>query len=566
MNLYNKILTLITLFLLLSSTCFAQPSQQKSPKTIHLNDSEVEILRSLAVQDQGRVKPFDTYAKELLTTINGRSSTKDPLDPQKKLSAVEFAWNALLNPSDWSDQAEVLSFRDLKWKKELGLSAEKSRYSLAELKKNSLLMKKVGGFHQAQRQGAKISDHDKKLLDLVHHMEILTKLQRSDSVTLVPNPVSMEQPWFPLATLWQHTPPPQPLEATYNSFQELKTAQLQGGDSTPQLQAFSDALRNLGPYPELRDLQREVHFNHFHPFQKAWICFLIAFCVLIFSPKREGEKLGKLYWTGLAFTSIGFLILCYGFFLRSSIAGRPPVTNMYESVIWVAFGAVLFALIFEITHSQNQYLAAATAGATVCLILADSLPAVFDPTIDPLVPVLRNNFWLTVHVLTITLSYAAFLLALGLGHIVIWNYSRDAGDSRSTTKSYEALYTAIKIGVLLLAAGTILGGVWAAQSWGRFWGWDPKEVWALIALLGYIAILHAKYAGWIGEFGIAAWSIFSFLLVIMAWYGVNFILGTGLHSYGFGTGGVEYISVFVLLEILFVLYCTFHYKKKAQAQ
>src|ERR1017187_2084890 len=141
--------------------------------------------------------------------------------------------------------------------------------------------------------------------------------------------------------------------------------------------------------------------------------------------------------------------------------GRPPVTNMYESVIWVAFGAMLFALIFEMLYRQRNYLLAALVVAVVTLVMADTLPAVLDPSIKPLPPVLRNNFWLTIHVLTINLSYDAFALGLGLGHMVVWAYAFKPEPKERLNGLNKALYKAIQVGVLLLAAGTILGGVWA---------------------------------------------------------------------------------------------------------
>ena len=124
---------------------------------------------------------------------------------------------------------------------------------------------------------------------------------------------------------------------------------------------------------------------------------------------------------------------------------------------------------------------------------------------------------------------------------------------RSTNRPRSPLssrftYKAIQVGVLLLAAGTILGGVWADYSWGRFWGWDPKEVWALVALLGYLSVLHARFAGWVGQRGLAALAVSCFALVVMAWYGVNFVLGAGLHSYGFG-GGVGYVLAVVAVQL-----------------
>ncbi len=114
------------------------------------------------------------------------------------------------------------------------------------------------------------------------------------------------------------------------------------------------------------------------------------------------------------------------------------------------------------------------------------------------------------------------------------------------------IYRTMQVGVLLIAAGTILGGVWADDSWGRFWGWDPKEVWALITLLVYLIPLHGRFAGWVNTFGLVMASVICFLSVIMAWYGVNFVLGVGLHSYGFVEGGGQGVVGAVVLAVLAV--------------
>ena len=181
-------------------------------------------------------------------------------------------------------------------------------------------------------------------------------------------------------------------------------------------------------------------------------------------------------------------------------------------------------------------------------------------SIDPLVPVLRDNFWLTIHVLTITLSYAAFALAMGFGHILLWRYARDPVAARADQPMHFWLYRVLQLGVILLAAGTILGGVWANYSWGRFWGWDPKETWALIALLCYILTLHGRLAGWWTQFGLVVASVVCFLAVLMAWYGVNFVLGKGLHSYGFGLGGETYVVSFVIADLLFVAFAIWRHR------
>jgi len=183
----------------------------------------------------------------------------------------------------------------------------------------------------------------------------------------------------------------------------------------------------------------------------------------------------------------------------------------------------------------------------------DSLPAVLDPSITPLVPVLRDNFWLSIHVPTIALSYASFALALGLGHLTLGNYLVTPGAQGRIKTLSQLNYRVLQVGVLLLTTGIILGGIWAHFSWGRFWGWDPKETWALIALLCYLAPLHGRLVGWIGDFGLSVASVVAFNAVLMAWYGVNFVLGTGLHSYGFGTGGSEVMMAAVVgLDLLFV--------------
>jgi cytochrome c-type biogenesis protein CcsB len=247
------------------------------------------------------------------------------------------------------------------------------------------------------------------------------------------------------------------------------------------------------------------------------------------------------------------------------IAGRPPVTNMYESIIWVSFAVSFFGMIFFVRYRAPIYLLAALPVTLIALLLVHQMPIAMPSSIDPLVPVLRDNFWLTIHVLTITLSYAAFALAMGFGHILLWRYARNPVAARADAAMHFWLYRVLQLGVLLLAAGTILGGVWANYSWGRFWGWDPKETWALIALLCYILALHGRLAGWWTQFGLAVASVVCFLAVLMAWYGVNFVLGKGLHSYGFGIGGETYVAIFVALDLLFVAFAIWRYCRSASA-
>ena len=156
-----------------------------------------------------------------------------------------------------------------------------------------------------------------------------------------------------------------------------------------------------------------------------------------------------------------------------------------------------------------------------------------DSSISPVVAVLHSNLWLTIHVLTIVASYGALALATVLAHIYSVQFAARRA-SRRTLSSLEALvYRVIQVGVVLLAGGIMLGAVWANASWGRYWGWDPKETWALITLLWFVATLHGRFAGWLKGVGFALTTIGGFFLLLMTYYGVSFYL-VGLHSYAGG--------------------------------
>jgi cytochrome c-type biogenesis protein CcsB len=306
----------------------------------------------------------------------------------------------------------------------------------------------------------------------------------------------------------------------------------------------------------------ETFYNRLRPFLQAMIFYLVAGILWLFAGAHAFPRILSKFLTICAVTmhALGFALRCY-------VAGRPPVTNMYESIIWVSLGVMVFAVLLFLKNRQNVLMTTATFLSGLSLFAADAAPMVMDPTIRPLVPVLRSNYWLTIHVLTITLSYGAFMLAMGIANVALyWFYGiSKKGESRAISERIALLnqltYRALMFGTVLLAAGTILGGVWADYSWGRFWGWDPKEVWALIALLSYMAVLHGRFTGWVGKFAFPLWTVICFSTVVMAWYGVNFVLGVGLHSYGFSTGGQAFVFGFLLLQTAFCLWVAYHYQR-----
>jgi ABC-type transport system involved in cytochrome c biogenesis permease subunit len=308
------------------------------------------------------------------------------------------------------------------------------------------------------------------------------------------------------------------------------------------------------PSRQLLDL--EMEFDRVQPFHWAWIMMLVAAVAFIATLAVNSRVCYGLGW--LAFlTALGYQL--FGFFVRMVLSGRPPVTNIYETVIWVGFMSSIFGLVLELIYRRTVIVLAASLVSALGLVLADQLPLALDPKINPLVPVLRSNYWLTIHVLTIVSSYAAGSLAWGLGNVALalLAFGTVRRDIVKTLSQFT--YRAIQIAVLLLAAGTFLGGWWAAESWGRFWGWDPKEVWALIALVCYIIPLHARYIGWVKDFGLAVAAVVCYAAIVMSWYGVNFVLAAGLHSYGFGGGGPWWIFWAGLLNIEWVLIASMRY-------
>ncbi|MBP3694890.1 MAG: cytochrome c biogenesis protein CcsA [Thermoguttaceae bacterium] len=217
----------------------------------------------------------------------------------------------------------------------------------------------------------------------------------------------------------------------------------------------------------------------------------------------------------------------------------------------------------ETQRSQRPFFAAAAALVVfVISYVSVSFPDVFKPDLRNLAPILRDNYWLAVHVVTIVASYGAGMLAWGLadGALLCYLFGRyrtmPDGERRPpeicSTLS-ELLYRCMQAAVLLLVVGTILGGLWADVSWGRFWSWDRKEVWALISLFVYLLILHARYVRLLGEFTLAIGAVLGAFAIIMAWYGVNYVMGSALHGYGAGTGSLFYGGLIAGLNFVLIL-------------
>jgi ABC-type transport system involved in cytochrome c biogenesis permease subunit len=204
-------------------------------------------------------------------------------------------------------------------------------------------------------------------------------------------------------------------------------------------------LRALSPsiYPRDQQLRLEYFYNHFEAFYRAIWCYGIAFVILIAAHLRKRGR--ALQSIGVAVAVLGLAFHAAGIVIRCIIASRPPVTNMYESIIWVSFAVSFFGMIFFMRYRAPICLLAALPVTLTALLLVHQMPIAMPSSIDPLVPVLRDNFWLTVHVLTITLSYAAFALAMGFGHILLWRYARNSYGFGIGGETYVAIFVALDL-------------------------------------------------------------------------------------------------------------------------
>ena len=319
-------------------------------------------------------------------------------------------------------------------------------------------------------------------------------------------------------------------------------------------------------YPSTGLIQAELVYRQIRPFTWAsWLFLLAGVAAAIGMGKVKNERQGR-GWRRAAtlMTAVAVLIGVGGLTMRAALSGWAAVTNLYETFVYVGLLVGVMGWWFSNRTGNRLYAVAGGIGAGLCMGLGEVLPPDMGRGMSQLQPVLRSKFWLWTHVKVIVASYAAFLLAWVLGNIVL---TRALMARREVTADEgRGLYRCLQVGVVLIAAGTLLGAVWADQAWGRFWGWDPKEVWALVILLTYLVPLHLRFVGVVGPTGLAAWSVFGFLSVVMSWYGVNFLLGTGLHAYAFGNGGQMIVLPLCAVQIIVTAITLVLIKRSAAAK
>lgn len=486
-----------------------------------------------------RIKPLQTFYNEGMRIVYGKENTK--LDGVKRNASETVQYMFEKSHSFRHEKIFVVDHREFKMK--VGLNADQKYFNYDELVDNQLINDMIRQAIDKSRNKVVINVIEDAALQVNSQIRSFSDMFNIVSYQVVPT----EGEWITL----------------YDA--------VQGGVQFATASGYSAILQQVSAYQKSKideDLASkrdyELTYNNLHPFLYAWILLLISTILMGIFQLNESSTYKKI--AGVSFT-ISFLFIVVGFVLRVLISGRAPVTNMYESVIWVGFAActLVAAKFLSKKDNQTKLIPYALGAATLSIMAADLLPAVFDSSIAPLQPVLRSTFWLTTHVLVITFSYGAFAVSFVISLVATIKYLLNKKYSPQIEK---ANYSALKVGTLTLALGTLLGAIWADFAWGRFWGWDPKETWAAITLLVYMIILHGRFAGWVKKELNYVYSIFGFVSVLMAWYGVNYILGVGLHSYGFSKSGNSWFfylsAALTILNVIAITKFQKSEKKKAE--
>jgi ABC-type transport system involved in cytochrome c biogenesis permease subunit len=546
----------------------------------HVRGFDIDGFGSLPVLEGGRVKPLDSVARNSLLMIRSQQSFAHE---GRTLSADEWMLDVLFRPEVASaEKMFVINDPDV-----LGLIGKKQtadRYFafndlspyLGEIEKQGQAVHAIDAKERTRFQSAIGNLYDRIYLfyrlrntvQLDGGMGLRAEIQAQGAA----NAAERREELTSLAH-FRILPPlhGQKADAWRNSGEALAMV-AQVGKADPGL----DALARLGSAyaandaatfnAALGDFRRVVQasrpeangkadaehmFNRAEPFYLGMEIYVLALLLLFASWLWQPELLRK---TAFGLLSAGAIVHTSGLIARVILQGRPPVTNLYSSAVFVGWSAVLVGILLERIYRKGFGTAVAAASGFASLIVAHHLAGDGD-TMEMMRAVLDSNFWLATHVVTITIGYSGAFLAGGIAIAYTLRKQIARKLDPATSKTLVSMtYGVLAFALFFSFLGTVLGGIWADQSWGRFWGWDPKENGALLIVLWNALILHARWGGFVREKGIMAMAIFGNVITSLSWFGVN-MLGVGLHSYGFMDKAFWALATFIGTQLVLMALC-----------
>ena len=503
-------------------------------------------IGDIPLQDEGRIKPLDTFARNHLLAFYGKRSIKE-LD----MGATDWIINLILNPENGRDQKifnirnpEVASSLFLDWTNEHKYSFNQITPGLSE---QSSMLEMID-----QKDASDRTVYEKQLYEISRNILRFEEISYLKALKFIPPSNNSESgEWLsPFDFILKGIPANENQEAILNSLQMYLANRLAGNDleMSSALNRYEMALSTFqGINVKVDNLKKETWMNRVNLFYISLGLYLLSFIFLSISWMIKPILLNRVAYLLLI---SGTVIHGYGIFLRMQIMERPPVTTLYESVIFVSLIIMALAVLLEYFRKDGLGIFVGSVSGSVLHYVGFSYAADGD-TLGMLVAVLNSNFWLATHVTTITIGYGASLMAGCVGHLYLIQEIRGV-NSASLKSIFNNLFGITLLALFFTLFGTILGGIWADQSWGRFWGWDPKENGALLIVLWQLMMIHMRLSGLAKPKEFALGMALNNIIVALAWFGVN-LLQVGLHSYGFDDGVARNLFVFIGFEIIFCL-------------
>mgnify|MGYP001809981091 CR=1 FL=1 len=516
----------------LSWTNSAQAAGNSTAKQKH-----IDAFNELLVQDhQGRIEPVSTLASDLLRKIAKTDKWED-------MSSVEFFLELSANPDKWKT-VPLIKVGNTDLSRELGVSGGFVSFTqMFDAAGNYKLNEKV---QQAYNKKQTLRNkYDKEIMNVDERVNICYQIFNGDFLKIFPVPNDPNKTWATSSTL------PKTMNKTETDFaSNILSLYYQSYFEAESSGNYAKADENLGYIkkfqqtygadimPSKTKISLEILYNDWNIFGKlakiyaalGFILLVVHFMQILKSTNQYTRYINMGTWVIFA----AFVFYTFGIILRWYISGHAPWSNGYETMIYVGWATSLSGFIF--VKRSPITLAVTTLLASIILFVAGM--SWMNPEITNLVPVLKS-YWLVVHVAIITASYGflamgALLGMLNLVLMILRNKQNNQNISYTILEVSYIVEMALIIGVFMLTIGSFIGGVWANESWGRYWGWDPKETWALVTVLVYSIILHLrKVPGLKSTFALNSLALVGLSSVLMTFFGVNYYL-SGMHSYGAG--------------------------------
>ncbi|MBU0720623.1 cytochrome c biogenesis protein CcsA [bacterium] len=552
------------------SPSYAEELNPAIKTILSFDNAHAKKFGELVVQDSGgRMKPMHTLSTEILAKIHRGSSVNIG---EFKLSANQVVLGMMVRPDIYRDIKIILT-KDGEVNKLIDAKEDAKYVSFSQFftdPENMRGYKLSQKVEEAIRKEPKYRDKlDKEILKVDERVNVAYMVYTGALIKIWPKPGDVNNKWFATIEALQSFTPQngeklRAIAVDYFTSIDRALASANWSEADTAISKLAEYQKFYGAevYPSQNRILAEVFYNEANIFERIYpLYLLVGFLLLILSfvkilkPSFKIEFFTK---STLALLILFFTAHTIGLINRWYISGHAPWSDGYESMIYIAWATVLAGFIF----SKRSSMTMASTGILAGLILFVAHLNWMDPQVTNLVPVL-NSYWLSIHVSMITASYGFLGLGALLGFIsIILFVLKTKNNEKHISLSIKELNSinemSLMVGLVLLTIGNFLGGVWANESWGRYWGWDPKETWALVTILVYAIVIHLRFIKSIySDFNFSVISLLAFTSVIMTYFGVNYYLA-GLHSYAKGDPvpipdfvPVTYLIIFLVIALAF---------------